>query len=337
MLGAIITGFYLIPLLGISTILDITAGMLILISLFWFAINKMKRKISIFLILMLVLGLAVKPRADGLGYKTRNVKVVYEKHSVYSKLKVLEYRGKYRYMVSNGAVQNWFEIATGVYSYKYFRMMEKVLKYHGNVKNVLMIGLGTGGMDAILKNQGIKIESVELDVEIVKIARKYFNFNGEVIIGEGRNYLRNSGNKYDLVIVDAFNGYTIYPYIVSKEAFDEIKVVLKPGGFLVINTVTYNPEAGDGEHDKLIYSINKTLKAAFGNVYMKADSYGLANLIFYASDKQFETDEEFVDVKLHDKGIILTDNYNPADYFTTDVMEKWRKKQLNNLAEDFML
>ena len=90
--------------------------------------------------------------------------------------------------------------------------------------------------------------------------------------------------------------------------------------------------------DKLLFSLNKTFRAAFNTVQMKGDKgEGLINLIVYASDSDFKTDDEFVDINLTDKGVVFTDNYNPADYFTVGVMEKWRAKQLSNLTEDFML
>ncbi|MBT7706136.1 fused MFS/spermidine synthase [archaeon] len=309
-LGAIAAGFYLIPNMGINSIIYLSGGILILLSLGWFVYNNKKSFGGGILILFLLISsmnlLVAQPTLDD------GINIVYETESAYSKLQVVD-MGSMRYLLVNGGTQASLDLRDGSFNYEYLGLFEDAVELHPNPEEILFIGLGGGGMDSILKDYGVEIDNVELDRKIVDIARDYFDFEGNVIVDEGRHYIRNTDKKYDIVFLDAFNGYSIYPYIFSLESFTEIKETLKnEDGIVAINIVGYY-------NDDLFKSIHSTLDEVFENVYVSYTDDDFGNNVFYATDSNLNLTKINVN-----NGIIITDDYNPIESLAVKTIEKWR-------------
>lgn len=77
-------------------------------------------------------------------------------------------------------------------------------------QKTLMIGLGGGGMPLFNSHYFPEVEMkiVELDPEIVKIAKSYFylteKIQKNIIIEDAFTYLKNSNQKFDIIFMDAF-------------------------------------------------------------------------------------------------------------------------------------
>ena len=87
-----------------------------------------------------------------------------------------------------------------------------------------------------------QIDIVELDDQIVKVAKDFFSFqpsdHTNTIIADGRVYIRqakNKGIRYDIVVLDAFNGSYIPSHLTTKEFLQETLSILKDGGCIVSN------------------------------------------------------------------------------------------------------
>lgn len=112
-------------------------------------------------------------------------------------------------------------------------------------KNILIIGLGGGTMSNALHQiypEAI-IENVEIDPAVIKVAREYFGFfeNGSVTskVQDGRIFIKRAGlkqQKYDWIILDAFNGDYIPEHLLTREFLAEAKQILTPKGVLSSNT-----------------------------------------------------------------------------------------------------
>src|SRR5512146_683728 len=77
------------------------------------------------------------------------------------------------------------------------------------VKRMAIVGLaaGTTAREAAAVYPGIIIDGIEIDPQIVSVARKYFGMtepNLNVIINDGRVGLEKSPNKYQVISVDAY-------------------------------------------------------------------------------------------------------------------------------------
>lgn len=81
------------------------------------------------------------------------------------------------------------------------------------IKNVLIIGGGDGGaVRELNRYKTIKnIDVVEIDKMVVEVSRQFLPFTADsfkdkrvrVLIGDGIDYVKNSENEYDLIIIDS--------------------------------------------------------------------------------------------------------------------------------------
>lgn len=136
-----------------------------------------------------------------------------------------------------------------------------------SIDNALVIGLAGGtAVKQISAGYGaIPIDGVELDPEIVRVAREYFDMNEpnlNVIVNDGRYVVRTTGTTYDLIAVDAFQQPYIPFQLTTKEFFTEVMAALSSDGTAVMNV-------GRTKTDyRLVDVIASTMKAVFPNVYI---------------------------------------------------------------------
>lgn len=332
-IGAIMTGFFLIPLIGINLIINISSAILILIVIIWYVYTKNKK-----IILLVLLMFFIRIVASTTPQPMSRGKLLFEKDSHYGKIKVVDYN-KYRFVFINGALQSLYDTQSREHFLKYIDVMFQAVNFFGMPQNILVVGLGGGSIDSKLKSTSAQIDNVEIDPVIEYVARKFFDFTGHSIIADGRQYLRTTTKKYDIVFLDVYSGYSICPYLFTKEAFTDIKSVLTEKGIVVINTVArinYNKE-GNIIYDDLYGWIYETLKSVFKNVYMQANEMGFTNIIYFASANNINIGGKYINIKPIIKGKILKDNYNPIEFLSSEIMEKWRNENVVRLGRDYQL
>jgi spermidine synthase len=336
-IGAVVTGFFLIPAIGIKAVIDIMTALLVIISLGWF-IAGARKKIPVTMLFLILSVLAIKPHAEDPSYR-RNTEVLFSRQTLYSKLRVVDYAGRYRGLITDNALQTIYDMKTGENSIGYIKMFAEAAAARKNAKTALAIGLGGGAIDKIFSAKGLDVDNVEIDPVVAETAKKYFDFHGKVIVDDGRHFVRNTKKTYDLIILDAFNGFTIAQFLLSKEAFFEMKKILNPGGMLLINTVgkLKNDGKGGAPADRLAPAVNATLKGVFKNVRVMSDTYGIANYIYSASDEPLDEVAGYIRVNMPETGITITDNYNPVESLTTFIIEEWRVEEIRRVGAMFVL
>jgi spermidine synthase len=135
------------------------------------------------------------------------------------------------------------------------------------IDNALLIGLagGTVAKQLTLGYGPIPIDGVEIDGEIARVGREYFDMNEpnlNVIINDGRYILRTSTESYDLIGVDAYKQPYIPFQLTTQEFFQEVDARLTPEGVAVMNV-------GRTETDfRLVDAIASTMKSVFANVFI---------------------------------------------------------------------
>ncbi|HPN55714.1 MAG TPA: fused MFS/spermidine synthase [Candidatus Omnitrophota bacterium] len=107
--------------------------------------------------------------------------------------------------------------------------------------DIASLGLGVGSVMSYFQ-AGQRVDSYELDPEIIRLAQTYFSFLSATrarirhVIGDARIELRNSGHKqYDCMIVDTFSGDSVPVHLITVEALQEYRAHLKPGGLLLFH------------------------------------------------------------------------------------------------------
>lgn len=143
-----------------------------------------------------------------------------------------------------------------------------------NYKRILIIGAGTGSDVAIALGENPQVEridAVEIDPKILQIGkilhpnRPYDDPRVNIVIDDGRSFLQNSPDKYDLIIYALTDSVTITggsanirleSFLFTKESFQLAKDHLSENGLLVL----YNYY----RRDWLINKIAATLNEVFG-------------------------------------------------------------------------
>jgi predicted membrane-bound spermidine synthase len=135
------------------------------------------------------------------------------------------------------------------------------------VHNVGVIGLGAGTIPRELTAAygPIPIDGVELDGEIVNLARQYFHMdepNLHVIVQDGRYYLQTTQKKYDEIAIDAYQQPYVPFQLTTREFFQLVRTHLTPTGVAVINAGRTNSDF------RLVEALAQTMHAVFPNVYI---------------------------------------------------------------------
>ncbi|ETJ48158.1 spermidine synthase [Pseudoalteromonas agarivorans] len=172
--------------------------------------------------------------------------------------------------------------------FNYTKLTFASLLVTDNPKNVLIIGLGGGTLSNVIHAlyPAAKIHNVEIDPAVLKVARNYFNFieNDAVTssVQDGRIFIKRAAikkQKYDWIILDAFNGDYIPEHLLTKEFFEEVKSVLADGGVIAANTFSSS---------KLYEHESATYHAVFGD-FINVSRANRSNRIILAGIKTIPT------------------------------------------------
>lgn len=124
----------------------------------------------------------------------------------------------------------------------YTQAMMASLLFIGDPKSILIIGLGGGSHAKFLLHHfpNCTIDAIECREKVVKVAYGYFmlpeSIRLRIIIGNAQDKISNiEQNKYDLILIDAFNSLNVNPSITNHSFISECKNKLNDNGVLAIN------------------------------------------------------------------------------------------------------
>ncbi|HTQ99821.1 MAG TPA: fused MFS/spermidine synthase [Candidatus Acidoferrum sp.] len=129
--------------------------------------------------------------------------------------------------------------------FPYAKMVLSSTLVQDNPKRILIVGLGGGTLVHTYSTlfPAAQIVIAEIDPAVTKVAQTYFDFKttDKISVAEedGRIYVKRAGlkgDKFDLVVLDAFNGDYIPEHLMTAEFLEEVKKLLPPTGMLVANT-----------------------------------------------------------------------------------------------------
>jgi spermidine synthase len=129
--------------------------------------------------------------------------------------------------------------------FDYTKMMMAALYLNPSPQRILIIGLGGGTLPRTLQRilPTARIDAVEVDPAVVRVAYKYFEFvplpQTHVFEEDGRVFAKRMGKqqtRYDLVMLDAFDHEYIPEHLLTREFLREINGLLSENGVLAANT-----------------------------------------------------------------------------------------------------
>lgn len=349
--GAAGTGFYLLANFGVIATLRLSGGLLILLALVYFASARRGAGLLWLGALLPLAGAPPAPvearMADGTA-----VRIVWARDSFYGAVKVVEYRGtlqRTREMTIDGLVQGGIDPASGLSVYEYPYLLERLpLAVHPGAKTALVVGLGAGMVPRRLAERGIATTVVELDPAVLAAARAHFGFPATIPVAleDARTFLAQPGTRYDVVIIDVFNGDTTPGYLLSREALRTMRQRLAPDGVLAFNLIgSVDPVAG------MLPSVVATLRETFGTVRVQpagADTQ-FGNFVVMAADRSLAFAVPPDSSGIHPLASsaaalllsspvavdsrdaqILSDDFNPLDLRDTRYKEQLRRNLLDS-------
>jgi spermidine synthase len=141
------------------------------------------------------------------------------------------------------------------------------LAFTDAVDRILVVGLGGGTIPMFLRKHypSAQIDVVEIDPQIIDLAKRYFNFIEDGFLHayaqDGRAFIEGVQKPYDLIFLDAFSATGIPAHLATKEFLLTLKKSLKRSGVIIANkwsTPKVNP---------LYKSMLRTYQEVFHEVY----------------------------------------------------------------------
>jgi spermidine synthase len=141
------------------------------------------------------------------------------------------------------------------------------LAFTEQLDRILVLGVGAGNIPMFLRKHysDAQIDVVDIDPQIIALAKQYFNFLEDDLLHayalDGRAYVENVQKPYDLIFLDAYTAAGIPSHLATKEFLRSLKKALKPSGAIIANmwsTPKVNP---------LYRSMLRTYQEVFQEVY----------------------------------------------------------------------
>lgn len=285
-IGALGTGFWLLPMLSAPVVVESAAASLLAAAalLAW---GRGKGALG-----AAVVAMACAATVRGLPALGSPTAVVRESEdSLYGAIRVVDRLDwNRRVLYIDGVANTILYLDAMESSGEYIHAFELAAAVHPEARRALVIGLGGGAIvNRLMRGWGIPADVVEVDPTILRLAVRWFGFkpSGEVWLDDGRRVLERAGPGYGLIFLDAFTGDQNPEHIFTVEAFRAARRRLEPGGLLVVNLIGVPSGPGAG----LARAAQRTLREVFPSVSMlvatrNMDDWhtGVANLIFYAGD-----------------------------------------------------
>lgn len=353
-IGTFVPTFVTIPAVGTSITFLIFAGILIVLSVIYFASSRVGYK-KVIISGVIFVACCVFGHGDSFAFWQKDL--TYEGESIYNYLQVSE-DDKQVSLSTNVlfGVQSVYmkdDTLTGLYYDYAMAAPLMVPDKDPDSMEVLILGMGTGTYATQCRKYfgDMNIEGVEIDEKITKLSRKYFALPDDINVTtyDGRAFLNASDRKYDVIMVDAYQDITIPFQMSSVEFFGLVKSHLNENGVMVVNMNMRGNDDGD-----INQYLADTISSVFGNVYtVEVDNS--TNRELFASDNNDmmsvlndnisgikDADLRFMMNKVRDNSIaynagklIMTDDNAPVELLGMKVIDKIIRDEVAYYKEIF--
>lgn len=162
-----------------------------------------------------------------------------------------------------------------------------------------MLAIGLGGGTVVKRfwrdYLEMRVDAVELDAEVVDVAREFFALPDDerirVFVADGRGFLESADSTYDIVIVDAFDDDRVPRPLITEEFMRIARDHMAEDGVIAYNFIG----ASEGERSKPFRSLYRTLSNVWRTVWAFYVNDGVeaddSNFVLLATDAPLTTDE----------------------------------------------
>ncbi|MCP3140282.1 spermidine synthase [Pyxidicoccus xibeiensis] len=176
--------------------------------------------------------------------------VLYEKQSPYTYISVTQDGEGRRYLQfdKSGALQSvvWPGQPLKL-ELPYTQVSMVGLAFVPEPRRILVIGLGGGAMPMFLRATvpGAHIDVVDIDPDVVKVAKDFFGFREDerlrAHVADGRGFVEAAGAPYDLIFLDAYGPDSIPEHLATLEFLASVRKRLAEQGAVVGNVWEFPP------------------------------------------------------------------------------------------------
>lgn len=339
--AALLTGFFLIPYVGVNRLTFLVGALLAVVALVGLFGARRHGLASAAAIVLAPLGVfdvsaTGETPAPELG-------LLSVEQSAYAELRVVDV-DNVRHMVIDGGTHTIVDAQSFESFFPYVHVLDVLNHIVDAPGDLLLVGLGGGSVAKLFARQGWRIDAVEIDSVVAKIAHRDFGLDqseARVFHEDGRHYLTKTSKTYDVIVLDAFGSSSIPFHLVTQESFALARERLAPDGIFAINVECV------GWDDVLVRSLAATLKTSFPRVIalpMAEPPNTLGNLVLLASARAIELTREIPQTPNRFSTIyhqnhawdnrfepdtegapVLTDDLNPVDIWSERINRVARK------------
>lgn len=325
--GTFLAGFYLIPTFQLSHILFSLSFLLLLLALF--CTRKPLLLGFNLLCIALLLGIGFffvfpgrTPARSGF-----QLSCLYEKNSAYYTIRVCDVAlgsGKTsRYLILDNILQSSEDPETGELTAEYQKYFRLDRFFMPRIRRALFLGGGSYSMvrDLLKRNPAARADVVEIDAEVTRAARRYFNLRSDprlrIFHQDARAYLNRTAEKYDAIYLDAGFASHLPFHLATQEFFRTAGRALNEDGLFMLNVI------GRLERkDRYLRAVHKTLASVFPAVYVfpvvSDNAEDIQNFVLFAMKKEPGTRAPGHYIRDLGSGgaeiPLLTDDHCPVEY-----------------------
>lgn len=123
----------------------------------------------------------------------------------------------------------------------YTRTMMDFLLFYKAPKRIAMIGLGGGSMPKWCYHElpATDITVIEINPMVISLREQFYipadNDRFRVVCGDGADYVADTADSPEVLLVDGFDIHGQPPQLCSQEFYDDCYRALAPDGLLVVN------------------------------------------------------------------------------------------------------
>ena len=282
--AAIATGFFLIPNVGVYRLLFLIGFALVATAILGFVIQR-KSRIALAAALVWVIVSALLFRVAPAETADPDNGLILVEQSAYGEIRVIDL-DDIRYMLIDGGTHTAIDPMTWESRFPYVNVLDLTRGFFDQPGEMLLIGLGGGSVAKSFYHDGWRVDAVEIDPVVIRIAREYFGLQrGEATVYEmdARQFLITHDKQYDLIVMDAYGSSSIPFHLVTTEALGLIQSHLKTGGIVAMNV-----EAA-GWHDVIARALAATAHQHFEHIKtlpIAEPPDQLGNLILLVSNRE---------------------------------------------------
>jgi spermidine synthase len=294
--GTFVTVFVLIPAFGVNKIILALGATLLVVAFLGLGIRSKVFVLVILITLPIAAPYMITHRLTVATYSLALGDTVYETDTPYHHLLVADAydptdHSAVRYLILDDNLHSAMDLSDptrSVFAYtEYFHLPFLV---NPNITRVLFVGGGgfTGPKSFLRYYASVTIDVAEIDPEVISVAEQYFGVDPanprlHIYNEDGRNFLKLTDQKYDLIILDAYSRSYVPFHLMTVEFFKLVTMHLKPNGAAVSNLIA----AISGDSSRLLDAEFGTMRAVFPEVYVfatRGSQYpGVQNIIILAS------------------------------------------------------